>query len=46
MLDVKAVLGERRGVRGREGANAWVDYIFFLIIFGLTVMATVYKGKD
>lgn len=43
--DVKAVLGERRGVQGREEGNASVNLFFLFIIFGLTIMATVYEGK-
>lgn len=36
----------REGRRGREEGNALVNLIFFLfIIFGLTIMATVYEGK-
>lgn len=49
--DVKAVLGERRGVQGREegqGGRKCLGKYFFkilFIIFGLTIMATVYEGK-
>lgn len=32
------------GGAGREEMNAWVGSFF--VIFGLTIMATVYKGKD
>lgn len=50
MWDVKAVWGReeerREGRRGREEGNASVNlFIYLFIIFGLTIMATVYEGK-
>lgn len=36
----------REGRRGREEGNALENLFFLLlIIFGLTIMATVYEGK-
>lgn len=35
----------REGRRGREEGNALVNLIFLFIVFGLTIMATLYKGK-
>lgn len=35
----------REGRRGREEGNALVNIYFLFIIFGVTVMATVYEGK-
>lgn len=34
------------GRRGGEGGNECLGRFFFFVIFGLTIMATVYKGND